>query len=280
MATWDLPKLFGYDATYLPFGAEEAGLEAETAQIVAAVKNEICAGRPAMVWNAFTALEWDVVAGFDDAAHQFFGRGSYAGMDDYAVAAQVRLIADRPALGAVLIGEKIGTFNAHAAEVAALEEAVRHAHTHKEYPAPTEGQACANACATDSPTPSVEWVFLEGVQCYNRWVEDLAADPKSASSLGSRYCYGIYRSTHRAAAGFLQELTAKYPGARKALGRAADAFIAEANALDACHDTLSWWAPDVLSPEAAAQAHELLGRARDAYARGIDEVAEALTYLT
>lgn len=262
MNTQALPRLLGYEIEPLPLDAEGIDLQAEGAKVVARVKDEIRAGRPVLVWHAFTNAEWDVVAGFDDAQHQFFGRGSYAGLDGYAAADQLRMtkaVEICPAFGAILIGEKTGTFDARAAEIAALEEAVRHADTRKEI-----------------PSPSGEWVFLEGVQCYDRWVDDLKADPKTAASIGSRYCYGIYRSTHRAAAGFLQELSTKYPEAREVLSHAAEAFAAEADALDACNRYLSWEAPDVLDAEAAAEAHRLLSQARNAYMRGIEGIGAAL----
>ncbi len=262
MSTQDLLGLLGYEVEALPLDAEGIDLQAEGARVVSSIKDEIRAGRPALVWHAFTNAEWDAVAGYDDATRQFFGRGSYAGLDGYAVADQMRMVKAVeicPAYGAILVGGKVGALDARAAEMAALEEAVKHAHTRKAYPA-----------------PSGDWVFLEGLQCYDRWVDDLKADPTSAASMGSRYCYGVYRSTHRAAAGFLQELSAKYAEARAALLRAASDFAAEAAALDACAPYLSWEAPDTLDAGAAAEAHRLLGRARDAYARGIDGVGAAL----
>lgn len=105
MATKDLPRILGYDVEALPFGENDV-FEARGAEIVARVKDEIRAGRPALVWHAFTMLEWDVVAGFDEGEHKFLGRGSYAGLEGYAVEDQMRLITERPALGAILIGEK------------------------------------------------------------------------------------------------------------------------------------------------------------------------------
>ena len=262
MDTRALLRLLGYEIEPMPLDAEGIDLAAEGAKVVARVKDEIRAGRPVLVWHAFTNAEWDVVAGFDDTEHQFLGRGSYAGPDGYAAADQMRMtkaVEICPAFGAILIGEKTGFFDARAAEIAALEEAVRHADTCKEV-----------------PSPAGEWVFVEGLQCYDRWVDDLKADPKSAASMGSRYCYGIYRSTHRAAAGFLQELSTKYLEARDALSHAAEAFVAEADALDACKRYLSWEAPDVLDAESAAEAHRLLSQARSAYARGINGIRVAL----
>jgi hypothetical protein len=262
METQTLPELFGYEVESLPLDAEGIDLQVEGARVVSRIKDEIRAGRPVLVWHAFTNAEWDVVAGYDDAAQQFYGRGSYVGLDGYAVADQMRMVKAVeicPAFGAILIGEKTGAFDARSAEIAALEEAVKHATTRKVYPA-----------------PSGEWIFLEGLQCYDRWVDDLRTDPGSAASMGSRYCYGVYSSTHRAATGFLQELSAKYGEARAALLRAAADFATEADALDACAPFLCWEAPDVLDAEEAAEAHRRLSAARDAYARGIEGIGSAL----
>jgi len=265
MSTQDLPGLFGYEVEALPLDAEGIDLADEGAKVVARIKDEIRAGRPALVWHAFTNAEWDVVAGYDDATRQFFGRGSYAGLDGYAVADQMRMVKAVeicPAYGAILVGGKVGALDARAAEMAALEEAVKHAHTRKAY-----------------PVSSGDWVFLEGLQCYDRWVDDLRADPTSVASMGSRYCYGVYRSTHRAAAGFLQELSVKYSEAQAVLLRAAADFAAEADVLDACAPFLGWDAPDVFSAEEAAEAHKRLSAARDAYARGIEGIGPALDSL-
>jgi hypothetical protein len=262
MDTQTLPRLLGYEVEVLPLDGPGIDLKAEGARVVSRIKDEIRAGRPVLVWHAFTNAEWDVVAGYDDVAQQFFGRGSYAGLDGYAVADQMRMVDAVeicPAFGAILIGAKIAAFDARAAEVAALQEAIRHASTRKQLPA-----------------PAGEWVFLEGLQCYDRWVQDLEADPGSVGSAGSRYCYGVYRSTHRAAAGFLQELSTTYSEARVALSRAAGDFVVEADALDACANYLSWGAPDTLDAEAAAEVRRLLSRARDAYARGIESIGAAL----
>ena len=90
MGTQDLVQLLGYQMTHLPLYQEGGAvnpafdLEKESDQVIARIKQEIRAGRPAIVWHAFTTAEWDVVAGFDDEKHLFLGRGSYAGDDEYA----------------------------------------------------------------------------------------------------------------------------------------------------------------------------------------------------
>ena len=100
-----------------------------------------------------------MVAGFDDAKHLFFGRGSHVANDEYAQADQKRLITCLeicPALGVILAGDKVAEFDAGAAEIAALQEAVRHARS-------TEGQ---------DQLLGDKWVMQHGLLCYDRWIDD------------------------------------------------------------------------------------------------------------
>jgi len=267
MGTQDLVKLLGYEMTDLPLYRNSGNenqpfdLEEESDQVIARVKGEIRAGRPAMVWHAFTTCEWDVVAGFDDEQRLFFGRGSYAGGDEYAQADQKRLITCLdicPALGAITVGDKVAELDARAAETAALQEAVHHARS-------TEGQDQLGD----------KWAMLHGLLCYDRWIDDWRSPEKKRAS-GDSYCLGVYRSTHRAAAGFMRELAPKYPQVRAHFERAAAAFIAEVDALDAAVPLLGWEAPEGPDPERNAQLVPLLRQARDGYARGIDEIEAAL----
>jgi hypothetical protein len=137
MGTAELVRLLGYEAQelslrHLPPYGEAADPAGEIRKVVDRVKDEVRAGRAVIVWNAFTTAEWDVVCGFDDATHQFLGRGSYAGPDKYASADEGRLakgLGICPAAGAILVGRKSGDLDAKAAELAALAEAVRHAHS-------------------------------------------------------------------------------------------------------------------------------------------------------
>ena len=202
-----------------------------------------------------------VVCGFDDEEKQLMGRGSYMGLDEYAVANETRTLTAgaRPPIGAILVGEKKGTFDACEAEVAALQEAVRHAHS-------TEGQ---DRLSGD------EWVMLHGLLCYDRWIDDWSGPEKTRSS-GDSYCLGVYRSTHRAAAGFLREIAPKYPQAEAYLERAAVAFTVEADALDTAVPFLGWEAP--VGPDRVRNDRlvPLLQQARDGYARGIGQIERAL----
>jgi hypothetical protein len=264
MQPQDLARLLGYQVEHLPLEGEGDQRDARLRHVLSRVKNEVRAGRPVVLWHAFTNAEWDVVCGFDEAQGLFFGRGSYAGLEAYASADDARAIRCLdicPALGAILIGEKTSAFDARAAEVAALREAVRHAHA--EQPASPDGR----------------WAFLEGLQSYSRWVADFSSGPARKRGAGDAYCLNVYRSTHRAAAAFLREIAPRYAEARGRLSQAAQHFAVEADTLDACAPLLGWESPEGPDRERNARAAALLGEARDAYARGCDQICLALSAL-
>jgi len=265
METQDLVKLLGYEMEYLPLHGENIDRETRVHEVLARVKDEIRAGRAAILWHAFTTCEWDVVCGFDDEQRQFLGRGSYAGWEEYATADQTRTItctAICPALGAVLIGDKTGEFYAREAELAALREAVRHAHSRW----------------NQDRLGGDKWVMLDGLLCYDRWISDFRADPPRLPNMGDRYCFGVYRSTHRAASEFVLELVPRYPEAAEHLKQAAEHFASEADALHEGAELLfpGWQLPEKADPEKNAGVAELLSQARENYARGIDEIEGAL----
>lgn len=263
MAPQDLLAQLGYSFEYLPLTAEGIDLARAVVPVIDRIKDEIRAGRPALVWHAFTYAEWDVVCGYDDREHLFFGRGSYAGLEDYASADQARTstcISMAPALGALLIGERTAPLDARQAEVAALQEAVRHAHT----PA---GQ----------DQPGAGWKMLYGLACYDRWINDLS-DPAHQANTGERYCLIVFPSAHRAGADFVRELAPRYPAAAAHLEQAATHLAAEAEALGAGFQALfpNWEIPSAPDPAANEGAAAAVRRARDAYARGIDAIERAL----
>ena len=263
MKPQDLVKLLGYHMEYLPLDGEGMDPETRVHEVVVRVKDEIRAGRPVLVWHAFTNAEWDVVCGFDEENHQLLGRGSYKGLEEYAAAEETRTIRCRhicPPLGAILIGERTGTFDAREAELAALREAVRHARSTK----------------NQEQLGGDKWVFLEGLLCYDRWVNDFRNDSEKTRGAGDAYCYGIYLSTHRAASDFLREIAPRYPEASEYLERAAEHFKAEADVLDEGAHLLWWKSPEGPDPERNAKAAELLSKAREHYARGIEEIEGAL----
>jgi hypothetical protein len=265
MDAQDLIKLFGYEIEHLSLCEEGMDPETEVHKVIERVKDQIRAGRPALVWHAFTWAEWDVVAGFDDETHQFLGRGSYAGLDRYATADQGRMAtcgAICPPIGAILVEDKTDDYDAHAAEIAALQEAVAHAHSTQ------------NVDKRDDK----KWVMLYGLACYDRWISDFETDPPRLPTMGDRYCIGVNRSTHRAAEGFVREMALKYPDGREPFERAAVHFVAEADALNEAADMLfpNWALPLEPSRETNDRAVALLRTARDHYALGIDEIDSAL----
>jgi len=126
-----------------------------------------------------------------------YGRGSYEGLDGYAIADENRTAEWIPSWpSAILIKDKVIKFNAQEAELSSLKEAVKHAHTIMEIPA--DGK----------------WVRLEGLQCYDRWANDFQ-DPNRKRDIGDLCCISTYRTTHRAAGGFMKELVPKYPEAKR-----------------------------------------------------------------
>jgi hypothetical protein len=263
MANTDLAKLFGYETELIQPGDKAENVGA----LVARVKDEIRRGRPVIVWHAFTNAEYDVVCGFDEERKLFLGRGSYAGMEEaYAEADEARTAASMEIAGplpAIAIGEKTGAFDAPAAEVAALREAVRHAHSTKGLD--TLGKE--------------KWTFLEGIACYDRWVRQWRDDPAKAPELGDRYCLGIYRFTRRSAAEFLEEIAPRHAAGQEALLRAAGHFRAEADALDATTELVGWGKPAKVDAQRNAKVAELLGQARDEYVLATAALEEALLLL-
>ncbi|MBM3240165.1 hypothetical protein FJZ31_28100 [Candidatus Poribacteria bacterium] len=259
MNPYDLPKLLGYEVDYVFLNQDGTDKKTYVNDIITQVKEEINAGRPVLVWNAFTTAEWDVVCGYDDEKKQFMGRGSYEGLDGYAIADENRTAEWIPSWpSAIFIKDKIDEFNAREAEIASLKEAVKHAHTIKEIP--TDGK----------------WVRLEGLQCYDRWVNDFQSDPNKKRDLGDLCCISTYRSTHRAAGGFMKELMPKYPEAKGNLEKASEYFIAEANALDQCDSLIGYNTPEGPDADRNAKTAKLLKQARDNYANAINEIEEAL----
>ena len=130
MGPEDAIRLLGYDYERIPLSGEGIDPEKEVQNLVDRVKDEIRAGRPVLVWHAFTNAEWDVVYGFDEEKKQFLGRGSYAGNDkEYASADETRTAKcghiSAP-LGAIVIGEKVTEYDARKAELTALRWVVDH----------------------------------------------------------------------------------------------------------------------------------------------------------
>ena len=272
---WDqlvsLAKLYEANGNVLPEtsdleGADLRAMREGLGTIIDAVRDEIRAGRPAIVWHAFTFAEFDVVAGFDETEKVFIGRGSYAGNDDgYAQAPWGRMVTagyvgGQPA--AITIGAHVRPFKARSAEIAALQEAVRHARSQN------------NA----DKIGDKEWTMLDGLLCYQRWVDDWRSPEKTRGS-GDSYCLGVYRSTHRAAAGFLREIAPRYPQAQDQMEHAAQAFVSETDALDAAVPLLGWESPEGPDPERNTRLVPLLQKAMDGYAQAIDTIESVLVQI-
>jgi len=262
MGTTGLLDLLGYEHTEFYLGwKDDDDVNGRVKELIPKIKDSIRARRPVLVWHAFTNAEWDVVAGFDDAEDVFLGRGSYAGLDGYASAKQNRAqeaVAICPAFGGIFVGKKTGTLDAKAAELAALREAVRHARDREVVAEP--GRA-----------------GREGLNAYDGWVERFRK-AETSRDMGDSYCHGVYRSTHRAAAGFLTEIAPKYPGATELLTEAAKKFAAEADALDEAEPLIGWQSPEH-DEDRNAKLWPLLARARDHYAAAIAGIEKALPLL-
>ena len=254
-----LVRLFGYEAERFPLGEKEAEVQARLPEMLRRVKEEIHAGRPVIVWHAFTTAEFDVVCGFDDEKGLLYGRGSYSNMrgPDYVSADQRRAgtcLDTCPALGAVFVGKKVGEFDARTAELAALKEAVQHART-------PEGRLAA-----DPEDKAGKWRFRNGLGVYEWWVQN--------PPTGWDYCLDMTRSRRRTAPDFLREIAPRYPEARDALLRAADEFAAEADALDRCMTAATAKTPD--ATERGQQAAQELSAAMQHYEAGTAELEKAL----
>ena len=223
MSPQELLSMLGYEFRHLDLSAKGVDPEKEVHKIVPKVREEIRAGNPVMVWHAFTNAEWDVVCGFDENTKQFLGYGSYRGSkDNLAAEDETRMakclhICD--AYGAIIVGEKTHEFSAREAELAALEEAVRHAYSPRD-------RFLEEAKDLQKP-----WRFREGLACYDVWIDNFSVDPDKTPGAGDRYCLGWVSSTRVAAAEFMRELAPKYPEAKEHFLSAAGYFDAESRAL-------------------------------------------------
>lgn len=260
MWTSDLIRLLGYEIREYNLSADPP---VPVEELIQAVREEIDAGRPALVWHAFTNYEWDVVCGYDEEKGAFLGRGSYTGLDDYASESWyrgVRAAEVCPAFGAITIGSRISAFDASAAEAAAIREAVRH------------------GLETNEPAAGSSWTMLQGIQCYRRWADDFAKPGKDRGA-GDAYCYGIYSFTHEAAAAFLREIAGKYGDASAHLLGAAGWFEKETNILKTAEDLLSWSSPWGVDEERSKKAAPILKACADAYEQAILCLEKALPLL-
>jgi len=266
MSPEELVRLFGYNVERIDIGGrydpERSGEDDEGARrsrmesALERIKGEIRAGRPALLVQAFTVWEYDVVCGFDEEKHELYGRGSYAGHDEYACEDDMRALGATAIGGgpyALLIGEKTGKFDARAAEMAALREAVAHAHSGR----------------SDLP---------EGLACYDLWINRYRqkrgfAVPEELPP--DEYPLRILPTTREAASEFMLELAAKYPSAKANLEMASEHLGLETTALAGARDLRAGIAGDP-SDEQCVRMAGLLSQARAMYALAIDEIARAV----
>lgn len=257
----DLIKLLGYEYNEYPcFGPNGENL---INKMISAVREQIDAGRPSLVWHAMTSAEWDVVCGYDDEKGIFYGRGTYKGMEgsDYHTepwgrAAEAVEIC--PAFGAITIGAKTGALDARKAEIAALRDAVAHARTVKENP------------------EKGGWYSYEGIQSLRKWSEAYS-NPGKERDLADAYCFDVYHSTHGTAAGFLREIAPNFAGkAGNYLLEAAGIMEEEAKIFTKCTPYLGWDSPWGADEDRSRAVAPLLSQTANLYEKAIEDIEKAL----
>ncbi|NLO48861.1 MAG: hypothetical protein GX111_11170 [Clostridiales bacterium] len=254
MWTSDFIRSLGYEALEYPC-VDENGMDVSDAMIEA-VKHQIDLGNPALVWSAFTNLEWDVVCGYDNDQKQFIGRGSYISADEYAREAWNRAALAEFPFGAILIGDKKHAFDQKKAEIESLREAVRHART------------------VNDPN-----AYLEGVQFYEKWAADYAHEGRERDTADA-YCYQVYSSARKAAVGYLREIAPRYNKAGDDLIKASGWFERESEQLDLAYPYISWISPWGVDEERSKKLAPILREAADCYEKGILCLEKALERIT
>ncbi|MEA4832795.1 MAG: hypothetical protein VB118_09320 [Oscillospiraceae bacterium] len=266
MMMWstDLIKLLGYEYSEYPcFGPDGEKL---TDNMITAIRQQIDAGKPALVWHAMTSAEWDVVCGYDEINKIFFGRGSYWGPESAEYHTESWDRAEKavevcPAFGAVLIGEKTGNFDAKRAEINALTDAVSHART-----------------INDEPEKG-GWYSYEGIQALKKWHEAYSNSGKDRD-LADAYCFDIYSSVHSAAPGFLREISCHFPeSAKQLLNKAAEYMEEEAKVFKSCAPYLGWNSPWGVNEERSKSVAPLLEKVAMLYEKAIECIEQSLNLL-
>lgn len=264
MWTTDLIKLLGYE--YKEYPCYGPNGEKLTGRMIASVKEQIDAGRPALVWHAMTNAEWDVVCGYDEESRIFFGRGSYWGDEATGYHTEPWDRAEKaleicPAFGAVLIGDKKREVDLRSAEINALTDAVVHARTVKDKP--EEGG----------------WYSYEGIQSLQKWSEAYS-NPGKDRDVADTYCFDIYHSTHAVAPGFLREIAWHYPiSVERLLLRAADYMEEEAKTFQSCAPHLGWTSPWGVDEKRSRAVAPLLANVAELYERAIECIEQGLGLL-
>jgi len=243
--TGDFLRYLGYEVTEVP--CQTPDVNDQSAAMIDAVKAQIDKGRPALVWHAFTNLEWDVVCGYDEEQKQFIGRGSYKGLNDYERESWDRPATAEIAFGAILIGEKKFTPNLEKLEADALSDAVKFGRKQ-----------------TDSALPHER----EGVQFYRWWADAYSQDDKERDAADA-YCHEVYTSARNAGVQFLREIALRHPAREASLTRAADCFVHEVEALEKLRPYLSWHSPWGVDAQRNRAVAPLIKEAAKWYEAGI-----------
>ena len=232
-------KYIGYEAEEHPF----------TDKMVEAVKRHIDAGKPALVFHAFSMYEWDVVCGYDEAAKQFIGRSHWP--QDLRRAPWDRA-KDGFGIGAVLIGKRTAELDERAAEIRSIENTIKHARHVR-----TDDQAA--------------WDFV-GVESYKKWAAKYAA-PGAEFGNDDKYCHMVYSSVRKAGVGYLRQIAAKYDDETAAhLRNAADCFEREAKLLESAQPYLGWDSPFGVDEERNKKLAPILAQAAEAYEKAIEHL--------
>jgi hypothetical protein len=281
MSTEELIELLGYDAETLsektPLFESFQGWEdpewisantKRVEQAIPLIKNQIKLGNPVIVWGAFDVCEYNVVCGFEEKTKKFLGRGGSSGLDSYDVQDENYATKSISRCGygkEYAVGEKIKEFDAEKAEIAALEEAVRHAHD-------SQNQI-------DDYNESVIWKMQQGSNVYNWWIHKFGLQELKIPEMGDTYCLSVYRTTHQAASTFLLEIAFKYPEAGENLVLAAQCFKNEAQALNQIHTIFVPRGRRIKtsSSEINTQVVELFKEVKSYYDKGITQINKALT---
>ncbi|MCL2665858.1 MAG: AraC family transcriptional regulator [Defluviitaleaceae bacterium] len=238
-----LIRLLGYETKHYPcFDKSNADV---TAEMVEAVKKSVDCGRPALVWNAFSVAEYDVVCGYNNDTKQFIGRCAAKGAGDYAREPwdRAKTCSCAPVFGAIIVGEKKSAFDENEAERMSIINAVKHAKSENSG---------------------------EGLKFYRKWIKEYTSEGKERG-VADAYCYDMYSSVRKAAPVYLHALAYKHDGSvSDMLHFAAACFEKEAAELEKARPFLSWnsnWGVDEARSKSLAP---ILKEAAEQYKKGME----------
>ena len=263
----ELLKILGYKAKHFNLCSEGKSINTHWDEMISNIKKELLDNRPVLVWNAFSFGEWDVVCGFDDSEEVFLGRGSNTDIGRYSKSKykHTKELNDIPAFGAIFIGEKIFNLNKENAEISALKEAVKHAYTKE------KGGKLNIKCKG--------WDFYEGIQCYQRWSDAFKTTIDKKRTAGDTYCYNVYSSTHKTASEFLREIAPNYSNAKHYLLKASDCFYNEVDILLQGKSMIDCDSGEEYDKLRNKNLSEIINKACDEYAKGIDWIKKAIEFM-